>query len=137
MLFPHHYFIICMTERSFNIILFFCTDIDDKFKYTPRDNYFYSSKRQAWANCAAPDGQPRPAVTFINGTSGKPINTGDPRVKISMLSRGAVLYYQMVVNDATEAEVSNKWACRASNKAGQKFSTFKVEYFSKLFCLFQ
>lgn len=72
-------------------------------------------------------------MTFINGTSGKPINVDDSRITVEMLSRGKVLYYQMVVRDATEADVSDKWACRASNAAGQKFSYFKVEYFSKSF----
>lgn len=99
--------------------------------YVPRDNFFYPSKRRAWANCAAPNGEPRPAVAFINGTSGKPIDVEDSRITITMLARGKILYYQMIVNDATDAEVSNKWACRASNKAGEKFSYFKVEYYSK------
>lgn len=117
-------------HNQYNI---FCIDIEDKFDYAPRDNFFYPSKRLAWANCAAPKGQPGPSVTFINGTSGKAINVKDPRITVGMLQRGGIIFYQMIIEDATEADVSDKWACRANNDAGEKFSYFKVEYFSKSF----
>ena len=106
--------------------------MEDVFTYTPRDNFFYASKRQAWANCAAPKGSPRPLVTFINGTSGKPINTEDSRIETRMFSRGEMLLYQMVVKDATEHDTHPKWACKASSAAGDKYSYFKVEFYSKL-----
>ena len=126
---------LILQQRSLFIKSLFI-DIDDEFKYVPRDNFFYPSKRQAWANCAAPDGDPRPAVTFINGTSGKPINVDESRISITMLARGTVLFYQMIVKDTTDADVSDKWACRASNDAGKRFSYFKVEYFSEFVFIF-
>jgi len=110
--------------------------MDKKFLYTPRDNHFYASKRQAWANCAAPAGSPRPTVTFINGSSNRPIDATDPRIEVKMYARGPMLLYQMIINDATEHELHDKWACKASNQAESLYSYFKVEFYRKYLYLY-
>lgn len=82
-------------------------------------------ERVAWANCKPPKSHPPIIATFVNGSSGLPANTDDPRVTIRHLNREG-LYTQIIIKDATAAD-AGRWACVAKHSfLGEKRAYFDI-----------
>ncbi|XP_066931271.1 cell adhesion molecule DSCAML1-like [Clytia hemisphaerica] len=104
---------------------------DDEFQYTPRDNFFYDiqGSNLAWANCLPPEAHPQIVGTYINGSSGLPVNESDPRVTLRKLIRNGV-YTQIIIENATKAD-AGVWSCVAKHpNLGTKVYKFNIDFYS-------
>jgi len=82
----------------------------------------------AWANCLPPKSHPQIIATYINGSSGQPLNEDDPRVTLRQLIRNGV-YTQFIIENATKSD-AGRWACIAKHPTlGTKKYEFDVEFY--------
>ena len=110
------------------------------FHAPPRDRAFYlihdgnDNTNLAWANCAPPNTNLVVTITWINGSSGLPMNKPeeDSRVEHLIFPIRGVTFYQFRVYNATQSE-AGRWACQATTTIGTRLSYFSVEVYGIIF----
>ena len=118
-------------------------DFRDVFHAPPRDRAFYlihdgnDNTNLAWANCAPPDTNLVATITWINGSSGLPMNKPeeDSRVEHLIFPIRGVTFYQFRVYNATQSE-AGRWACQATTTIGTRLSYFSVEVYGMIFLIY-
>lgn len=67
--------------------------------------------------------------SYINGSSGQPINQSDPRITLRKLIRNGV-YTQIIIENATKSD-AGRWACIAKHpNLGTKRYEFNIDFYS-------